>query len=328
MKIAHVVIVTPNRCGLYETTRECVAAERALGADARMYDPAPTQFHPKEDEDRGALIVRDKEWLKEADVIFDHSGCDGTTDKLETPHVLVAHGRPRHSFLSEVSGGPPIYSYHYRLDRTPKYKAAVTFWNEHVAYLQATFKAKPVYAVPAPVDLQAWSNTGPTGYKFHDKAGAYNAVIADSWRDDADPYHCLHTAILVGRMLPGFRVHIYGKTEGGKGWDVLLGTLQQEGTLGEVCGWVSGLGNVYRAADLVLSCNDIATRTVREAMACGCPAYTPKPGLLTLSAKEIVRQLTRAVVGRNDIRRQAEQKFNPRNTAKALLGVATKAVTA
>jgi glycosyltransferase involved in cell wall biosynthesis len=323
MRICHVVIITPHRCGLYETARELVAAERALGHDARMYDPrkpGEQVFRPAGDEDRGAVFA-DAEFLRGADVIADHSGCDGTTDDINTPHILVAHGRPRHSFNSERDGGAPIYSYHYRLDRTEKYRAVVTFWEEHVPHHRVMFKRKPVYAVPAPVDLKAWSPDGPKGYDFHGKHGTYNIVITDAWRDDVDPFEALNASILAARELPGTRIHIFGKpSDAQKGWGALLNTAKDDGSLGEVAGWIKGLDNVYRAADLLVTPNAIATRAVREAMACGCPVVSVAGG------RGDARAVFYALISKpTDARAQAERRFNPLNTAHAFIAIAERA---
>lgn len=324
MKLAHIAIVTPGKCGLYETVRETIAAERALGADARIYDPAPTKFYPTgQAADRGAALFQDKAFLSEADVIVDHSGCDGTTDQLDKPHILVAHGRPRHSFNSEVNGGAPIYSYHYRLNKTPKYKAVVTFWPEHVGHLRVMFPDKPVYAVNPPTDLKHWTPTGPNGYNFHGKAGAFNVVCADSWRDDVDPFNAVCAFALAAREVPGMRLHIYGKQGGEKGWPVLLKRLADDGTLGEVCGWVSGLENVYRAADLGITPHTIYTRSIREPLACGCPVVSGRDcdtSDVQAFAKAIVEKLRNP--DRKAARDEAERKFDAMNTARGLLAIA------
>lgn len=315
MKLAHIAIASPRMCGLYETTRELVAAERALGFDARIFDPAPTKYYPKEPEDRGAVLC-DKAFVESADVVIDHSGCDGTTDNLETPHILVAHGRPTHSFNSERDGGPPVVMYHARINQTPKYKALVTFWPEHEGYLSFIAPDKPVFSVPPPCDLKAWTNEGPSGYKFHGKAGAYNLVITDAWRDDADMLAPLVAAGLVARKMPGTRTHIYGKPENAKGLKHILGRLQADGALGEVCGWVSGLDNVYRAADGLISPHGIYTRAQREAMACGCPVFGCDAG-------QIVAKL-HVSASRAGIRQQAVEQFDPLKTAKAFMAAVLK----
>lgn len=323
MKLCHVAIVTPKLCGLWETTRELVAAERALGYDARVYDPAPTQHYPKTGEDRGALLC-DRAFLEAADVIIDHSGCDGTTDNLGQPHILVAHGRPRHSFNSGNNGGPPIYAYHYRLNRTPKYKAVLTFWHEHVDYLKVMFPDKPVYATGAPCDLSAWTDQGPKGYGFHDKAGAYNVVCTDAWRDDVDPWEAVMAVALAARQLPGIKLHIYGKQGDDKGWQPLFKQLNEEGILGEVKGWVGGLDNVYRAASLMVTPHNINTRSIREAMACGCPVVrATKEGTINAS---LVRLALMYPEDRVKQRHLAEIMFNPLDVAKAFLAAVEQVI--
>jgi hypothetical protein len=143
MKIAHLAIATPGRCGLYETTRELVEAERKLGYDAVIVDPAPTQFHPADGEDRGVPVLKEEGAL-DADVIVNHSGCSGALERLDKPFVLVAHGRPMHSFIFERDGGSPVYSYWYRKNQDQRYRAVVTFWPEHVPLLRVMFTRVPV----------------------------------------------------------------------------------------------------------------------------------------------------------------------------------------
>lgn len=316
MKLAHVAICTPGRCGLYETARELVAAERALGYDARMVDPRPTQFYPGEGDERGALIAG-KEFVNEADVILDHSGCDGTTDSIDKPHILVAHGRPESSFLSEKSGGAPVYSYHYRLDGTAKYRGVVTFWRQHVGALEVMFRQTPVRCVPPPVDLQAWHPDGAR-HDFGGKAGVLNAVITDAWRDDVDPFHAVNAVALAARQIPGLRLHIYGKQGGDKGWPALLKRLGDDGTIGQVQGWTKGLANVYRAADLLVTPHRILTRTVRESMACGLQHVVCSGESAGVDAGSVVAAL-QSPTSRQQVRQQAEAVLNPLNTAKMFL---------
>lgn len=319
LKIAHIAIVTPGRSGLYETTRELCAAERALGVDAQLYDPKPTQFNPGiGKEDRGAPIA-DRSFVADADIIVDHSGCDGLTDASKQPHIYVAHGRPRSSFLTESNGGPPVYSYRYKIDQPgSRYKAVVTLWPEHVPYLQVMFRRLPVHHVPACVDLKAWSPKGPDGYEFHGKAGQYNVVITDAWRADMDPFEAVNAVALAARKLPGTKLHIYGRQGGERAWPALLKVLSEDGTLGEVCGWVSGLDNVYRAADLMVTPHTIATRSVREAMACGCPVgkvfdMQNHPDGIVCALKYSENRVR--------VRQVAEERFDPLNTARAFLSI-------
>lgn len=314
MRVCHAVVVTPNRCGLYETTRELVAGLRARGVDSRLVDPtkATNKLYPKGTEDRGAPFA-DMDWATTADVIVNHSGYDGTPlAETSQPIVHVAHGRPRSSFMTECSGGTPIYSYHFSKNSDARFKAVVTFWPEHLPYLEVMFPSKPIHFVQSSVDLEAWK-PGPKKYDFRGKAGRVNAVISDAWREDVDPFVPLNAFALWARDVKGARVHVYGRPQTHKrGWDALLRRIQDDGNLGEVQGWVDGLQHVYRAADFVLTANEIDVRTVREAMACGCPVVrvgSKLNGFRTdiAAARDESREF---------VRLQAERKFSPRETAR------------
>ena len=170
MKSAHMCVVTPGRCGLYETTRELVVALRSTGVDARIIDvPSANKVYPKgypHKWDRKAPIA-DMKWAQNADVIVNHSGYDGTPiEKTNQPVVHVAHGRPRSSYLTQEGGGTPILTYHHNKNLDPRWKAVVTFWEEHVPFHETMFPDVPVVYVPSCVDLEAWS-PGESDYDFH-----------------------------------------------------------------------------------------------------------------------------------------------------------------
>jgi glycosyltransferase involved in cell wall biosynthesis len=326
MTSAHVTVVTPGRCGLYETTRELVAGLRLRGVDARLVDPtrAENTLHPEGDEDRGAPFA-DLVWALAADVIVNHSGLGKELEASNQPVVHVAHGRPRSSFVTEVSGSTPIYSYHYAKNRDPKFKAVVTFWPEHVPYLRVMFPDKPVAYVPASVDLEAWTPDGPSGYQFHGHKGRVNVVCADAWREDVDPFTAVMATALWARETVGAKLHLYGAHQDRKGWAVLLRRLRDDGTLGEVQPWVTGLAHVYRAADCLVTPHVIATRTIREAMACGLPIVSvPGPSLDGFRVKFAAALET----DRAAVRQDAIARFNPKATASAFEGVIRKAVAA
>lgn len=322
-------VITPGRCGLYETTRELVAGLRKQGIDSRLVDPAPKNVAKPENEDRGAPYA-DMDWACSADVIVNHSGYDGTpVAKTSQPVVHVAHGRPRNSFISEVRGSTPIYSYWYQKNLDPRFAAIVTFWPEHKPYLEVMFPGKKVHVVQSSCDLDQWKFDGPSGYKFHGKKGRVNIVISDHAADDVDQFLPLNAAILFAREVEGVKVHFYahpeaidknGKKIVKRGYSALAKRLKDDGHLGELTGWVSGLANVYRAATMVLTANEIDTRTVREATACGCPVIrvtnlndgwqVPLRKALTLTRED-----------RLIISKQAQAKFNSDLTARQFKGV-------
>lgn len=313
MRSAHITVVSPGRCGLYETTRELVTGLRLRGVDARLVDPtrATNTLHPSGDEDRGALFA-DLAWALTADVIVNHSGLGKELEQSPQPIVHVAHGRPRSSFLTEKSGSTPIYTYHYHKNADPRFKAIVTFWPEHVPYLTVMFPDKRIAYVQSSVDLQAWSPEGPTGYTFHGQKGKLNVVCTDAWREDIDPFVVLHAFALWAREVKGAKLHIYGAHKDLKGWQPILRRLKDDGNLGEVQPWVSGLANVYRAASCMVTSHVIATRTIREAMACGCPVVAIPGVVLNGFRSDFARALD---TDRATVRAEAERRFDPRVTA-------------
>lgn len=318
-RVAHIVIVTPGRCGLYETTRELVAAECQLGIEAAMVDPAPTKYHPKTDSDRGAPI-RGIEFAQTADILVNHSGMDVPGLKeLDKPIIDFAHGRPLASFLGERSGKAPVYSYHYRRDADPRVQSIVTYWPEHVEYHGLMFPHKSIDVIPPSVDLERWNPAGKV-HDFGPHSGTPNVVIAEAWRDDIVPFDTLHAFIHFAHVYaPKAKLHLYG-IDNRKGLDPILLRLKERGWLGETQGWIEHLPSVYRAADLVISPQRIYTRSLREAMACGvqvvsgrdCPPYD-----LTSFAKHMHEATRHPKL----IREFAERSFNPRETAKAFVSI-------
>lgn len=318
MKSAHFAVVTPGRCGLYETTRELVANLRLLGVDARIFDPtqAKNKLHPGGTGDRGAIFCGE-DWMEAADVHVSHSGLAKWELSCTQPVVYAVHGRPRSSFLTQLNGGLELYNYHYNKNKDKRFKQIVTFWPEHVPYLEFMYPDTAVRYVPSCVDLEKWC-PGPAEYDFVGKSGSINAVITDSWRDDIDPFVPINAFGVWARGKDNVKLHIYAKPLEVKGWAALIKRLEEDGTLGVYQGWASHLERVYRAADMVLTGNNINVRTVREAMACGCPVVQfPSPDILNAS-----EQLDAALKqNRELIRKRAEGIFNPVQTARKFEGV-------
>lgn len=314
LKVAHIAIVTPRKCGLYETTRELVSGIRNLKIDARIIDPQPEK-NPigwKGDNDRG-VPVYNLEWAKQADIIVNHSGL-GELEDIDKPIIHVAHGRPRHSFLSEASGSTPIYSYHYQNNKKDNLKAVVTFWREHKPYLDVMYPDKNVVYVQSPVDLQFWC-PGQSEYDFAGQGGDVNFVCTDAFRDDVDCYDALNAFALYARKNEGCRIHVYGKPKNMKGWGAILQRIKDDGNLGIVQGWAAELLHVYRNADCVLTAHNIDVRTVREAMATGCP-------VVKIENIECEKQIKEALTkSKLEIRDEAYKRFNPVNTALQFQGV-------
>lgn len=316
VKVAHIAVVTPHRAGLYETTRDLVAAERQAGIDARIIDPV----NKITTTDRDVPVV-DHSFAQECQVIVNHSGLSNDLNQTTLPIIHVLHGRPYSSFLLEQSGKIPIYTYLKHIRNDSRFRLFVTFWPQFVPYWTALLPRHTIRTITAPVDLEHWK-PGPGGYDFHGHRGRLNVVCADMWRNDKTPYHIIHAFLLFASRLQGARLHIYGAPQKGTAWKVLKGLLSEAGVLGEVPnGLVRGLQNVYRAADCVITPHRIATRSVREPLACGCNVvmapgnpYTPyqaDPEDLQAYAA----QIERAVTEKAQNRKAAQLFFDAKNTA-------------
>lgn len=308
MKVAHVCLVTPGRCGLYETTRELVVGLRRLGVDSRIIDiPSSNKVYKNgypQKWDRQAPIANMK-WAVNADIIVNHSGYDGTpVEKTDQPIVHVAHGRPRSSFLSEAKGSTKIYTYHYNKNFDPRWKGVVTFWPEHVPYLQVMFPDKPVHSIPSMVDLDYWS-PGGSDFNFHGTKGAINVVCADPKREDNDAFEPMNAFALWARKRKGVKLHLFAAPDDLAGFKALAQRINRDGNMGMIQGWTKNLRDVYRAADLAITSSGIHTRSVREPMACGCPVLQI-PGDFNAALS----------MTRESARQTAEKLFDPMNTAR------------
>jgi len=325
MKIAHTAVVTPHRAGLYETTRDLVAAERALGLDARIIDPVNSG---RQGEDRGVPIMGPG-WLNECRIIVSHSGLSKAMLATDLPVIHVMHGRPHSSFLLEQAGKIPVYSYLAGAADNPRFAAFVTYWREFLPYFRLLLPVDKLHAITPPVDLERWTPDGPGGYGFHGHKGAVNVVCAEVWRDDKDPFHIIHAFALFAEKHPGAKLHIYAAPQRGNAWAVLRSRLKALGILGEVCDFVSGLENVYRAADVAITSQSMATRSVREPLACGCPVvmapaqapytpYTVNPEHVEAYAFQIAQALE---ADRANCRRRAETYFDPQQSAHEMVKI-------
>jgi len=322
MRVAHVAKVTPQACGLYESTRELVVALRRQGVDSRIVDPSldSNTLHPGGDSDRGAPLDTE-EYVQTCDIVVNHSGL-GTWEKYRKPQVLVAHGRPRSSFLSERDGGTAIYSYHYDKNQRDTFKGVVTNWPEHIPYHEVMFPDKPVWYVRPSCDLEYWS-PGPTNYDWGGNGGTRNFVSVDAWRDDIDPFAAINAFILYARANPGSKLHLFAAGGANKpGWSALVKRLKEDGNLGQVYGWVKGLRQVLRAADGMITSQDINTRSIRETAATGTPIIRiPHGGDLRNWPSAFAQGLTEG-----SQREWAKREFNPANTADDMVKVLREAL--
>jgi len=302
LRVAHVVPATPYACGMYETARELVAAERALGIQAHIVDPRPYRaevegtrqkgsptavtcpkcsnefkivpngppvaYRPADwEEDRGVSIAPVDWAVNHSDVIVSHAGLSPAFAKHAGPWIHVAHGRPNSSYRIERMGQTPIYKTYREMRNDARWKAMVTLWPSYKPYLELLFPE--VRVCDSFVDLDHWAPGGSPIHDWGEDAGTPNAIITDVWRADKDPFHVLNAFRIFADRTPGAKVHVIGIDGNDRGRSTILDALRDRGCLGTVSKHVPDLRPYYRAADLLLTPHTIATRTVREAMASG-----------------------------------------------------------
>jgi len=304
MKVAHIVPITPHKCGMYETARELVVAETKLGIDSRLFDPRPsmedlfTQIknatnagktvtvkpesfrEPEDFEDRGATNSS-KEFLKGADIIVSHSGIQPQALPGEQPIIHVMHGRPYSSFMLEERKKADIYSTYHKWGTIPRFKAFVTLWPEYVSFLCMIIPEEKIHSFDAFVDTDLWKPGRDETFDFHSSGGEINIVSTDMWRLDKDPYYVVNAYALFHKKYPKAKIHIFScqptkmdlekqqiQIEGA--WGSMFACMKEKNMIGETMLHIKNIEVVYQNADVLITPHVIATRTVREALSCGC----------------------------------------------------------
>jgi len=367
MRIVHIVPVTPHKCGMYETTRELVEAECKLGIDSRLFDPRPTPEElleqvvqasnnnqtitikptlfkvPDDFEDRGAKTCS-LEFFNTADIIVSHSGIRDDMLGGTIPIIHVAHGRPYSSFLLEHTKQSPIYTQYNEWNNNPRFKAFVTLWPGYEQYLELVISPEKLYAFDPFVNTDRWQPKKHDNFDWHGNAGEINIVCTDIWRLDKDPYYVINAFAQYYKKYPNAKLHLFAcqpsKTSSQDGqfkidgaWGRLFKCMNEKGMIGEIMVSIDNIEIVYQNADVLITPHIIATRTIREALSCGCQVvaglqnpYTPYTAYvedLNAFASEIDRAVKdkqnnpEAVQKRN--RQIALDNFSTERTAKQFL---------
>lgn len=272
MKVVHFGVFTPHGSGQFSTIIDLIKAERQQGIDAYFVDcgrdhKAVCRVNFVYDD----IICSDPMEAFDADVLVRHSVIPPEIEALEKPSLMMLHGRPENSFLLEFQEKLPIYSIVYDRKFKKHYKAFVTFWKPFKFHWELFVENHKVFYVPAMVDIKKYSPGGKK-FDFGPKGGRPNIVCVDIWREDTTPYNVMHAAMkFIKERCSQGRLHVFGLPANVKILDQYIGVLGQNRLIGHAWGKVDFLDEVYRAADILVTPHVIATRVVREAMACGCP---------------------------------------------------------
>ena len=323
MRVVHFAQFGPRACGLYETVKDLIIAERHKGLDARLVDIDDN------DQSRPGLqdgpIRTDPPGIAwDADILIRHTAIPTKYQNIGVPIIMCLHGRPESSYRLAAERDNDVPQALATKAHDARYKAFVTFWPEHKAAWRTIVGGK-LHVLPAPVDLAYYA--GGTDKKL---AGSKKILIADMWRDDMIPLNSLiGAARFVERFDPAARIHAIGLPSSGKALAALQPFLRGlKDALGSVAGQMRGIRDWYASCDVVVTPHTIATRVIRESLAAGVPivagsgcCYTPfraDPCNPDAVAEAIAAALADPNAGFN-ARQIAETYFNADASAEAMI---------
>lgn len=272
MKVAHFAQVAPGQAGISGTAIDMVLAERMAGIDSLLIDYDGTKAPCRVGlENRGVTTVGPSNAI-DADIIVRHSAIPSKIKEMGKPIVMCIHGRPEYAFLLEYYKNMKLFAEYTKSASDPQYRTFITFWQEHLNYLKVLLPNSKIDYVPAMVDLETFKPSG-IKYDYDVDGGVPNILIADVFREDANPFNVLVAAsVFVRKYCPEAKVHIYGlqRMKESPVKD-LIKRMKESGTLGEARPLVKDMDKVYRSADMLITPHYIATRSIREALASGIP---------------------------------------------------------
>ena len=339
IKVAHFAIFAPHISGQYATVKDLILAERRVGLDAQFIDYGLNQkAECREGLMDGEITTTSLSWaLDEADIIVRHSDVPSGVFDGKKRVLFALHGRPENSFRLEQYKIAPIISTIMKVAALNIYSGFFTFWPEFLYYWKSIISNTKVYCIPSPVNLDEFKIPGKK-HDFGKHAGDPNIIIADRWREDNSPFNLVYAAkYFKENFSKNAKLHLYGIPTKNTCINYLA-PLQKMGLIGQTCGLVSNLTEVYRSADVLLTPNIIATRIVRETMASGLPivaphgcrhtSYRAEPRDIKSFAEAIGRCLQDAGHELSlKLRKQAEKKFNLDNVGRAMKKLCDKVMS-
>lgn len=337
LKVAHFAVFAPGRSGQYGTVRDLILAERAIGIDAQFID-SETCMSCKgnkgyADRTDGPITTVNESWAWKADVLIRHSIIPDDLEDSGIPIIMCLHGRPENSFLLDQYGKVKVFHFLHQFNNDPRYHAAVTFWRDFEFHFKYLIPNQDVFFVPAMVKLDQFTPAGRK-HDFGRKSGSPNIIIADIWREDVTPFNLVFAALKFKELYaPEAKLHIFGlPAERSSPANILCHYLGLTSIAGDFFALAPDMMDKYRAADMLITPHNMATRVVRESLACGCPIVggTGNPYTQFTADPRDTNQFADAMnecwksiqrggeIPRQNARTMAEDKFNAHNAGMAI----------
>jgi len=323
---------------MYETGRNIIEAQRAIGLDCAMVDA----FNPGTVQRDGTFETVPYQYAEGADVYVMHSHIPEPYLHDGTPVVCCLHGMPMYSWQSECyypeRGNDAPWSQLLGYFKGTDLARFVTFWREHLAWWEVLERPKPesrVRYVPRPIDIGDLQVEGPAVRL----KGSPAIIMCDQFRLIKDPLNLWFGAVHFADRYPQAQVHYYAAPPpDSREFQAVARTLDHPafrpiiGSLEHIVPRAR-LMEAMRGADILLSGVPVTSRTVAEAKALGCDAVSGGcEGTYTADAGDpldVARALEEAWLARRDDVEGAKQRnaaearelWNPLNTARGMLAV-------
>lgn len=348
MRVAHFARFAPHQAGIYETTKELILAERQIGIDAQMIDygddATKGQIYSRVGLKDGDIVTISPDWALKADVLVRHSAIPKEIMEKGIPAIMCLHGAPEYSFMLEHTGATRTLK--EIMLSAKNFKGLVTFWKENLLTWE-TLLDREVHYCPPTVNLDVFNPKGKR-FDFGKDIGEFNIVVTNIWRKEYHtPFNVLFAAAkFIKDVCPEGRVHVfavpkdntkYPKNDGPV--NRILLELKKAKLIGGCYPMIKNLQDVYRAADMLVTPSTIAQRTVREALACGCPivaaagnSYTPyraDPRNINGFVDAIHKcygdiKANKRTTIQNSVRALAKKEFNFEQAGKAMKNIFEK----
>lgn len=285
MKIFHVAPYSPNACGIYEAARDMAKADVLAGHEVYFVDNGFEREGRVECQpigtvdDRGGfkLITANPIDIDKADIIIAHTmPRNEFIVRNQVPIIFIVHGRPLNAFrIENSSSNLKSYTHMNDIANYPRIKKMVHFWSEFTPFWQVLPQDKVVALDYPIIDQVRFSPKGEKHIIKSEHKGEHNILICDSWREDVDMFEIFNGALQAARELKNVKFHLYAiETKDGKikpCWDLLIREMKKLGAMGEACGRMTNMEQVYRGMDAVLTPHRIIVRTIAESLSCGTP---------------------------------------------------------
>ena len=283
LKIAHWCNWAPRISGMYETTRELIAAENKIEGVLAGFVETPGMGASQQQVKRAAeggrvdglhLECRSQGWgwaMKYADIHIIHSTLVSNFGRLK-PKAFFISGTPESCLNNELEPGDKAESFSSAGGYIAKCEASfVTSERARRFWSQFDYGGDKVHQVNKGIDLEWWKRTS-TKQTLN---GEPSVLFGEIWRGMKHPFHLLYAVDQIYRENPDIRLNVWGCNQKRGFWLKMINTLRFNDFLGRqgLRGIIDYPEHYYTRGDVLVSpglYGDVS-RVQQEAMACGCP---------------------------------------------------------